>query len=1105
MKIINSLKPPVEHEEFNDYLIALNSNNSFVKILSGKENVVFNINFAKKSISSFKNVFGLNLVEENSFKNYDYYIKTLNNFLEYNEVDTIAIKCEVFSALIACLDKKIIEKLIKEYKDETILNIFNSKTFRNSVYQNSLSNETSNQVFDVLKKCVEESSLPKIFNHIKNINSSSGVKELIKQIGVGMKKSVENDKDGVYSNSDVEDMTSDEKLEWLKKYSADTKVFVVDIMGSKGSFTNIDFNSLFNPEFTTLNKINNKYKSFVDSIVLDDQKCSYYKTLVYLALFLGRKSINIQPAEHMNNLIDRDTRWAVGTEASSDASFYGDSELWKLVYGYAPFMTGERNPFTEIINNKEVDKMDTQALLMHKWFKENGLSEIVYNLIYEKGVVGDKSIYEVISLAKELITLLEEPIVASSALDNLTSAIKGIVSGMINTFVSTIDFSISGVVRSLFYKKFIPTGKSGNKISVAEFHDYLAFISAILKQYDGGAPVSTINKESFINQIYATISSGSATFSQCGYGAFDYKMNSENGMEFYTEYLEKISPKETFYLSRHIKSIHALIVFATQKESSKYGNAYVNVINYGDQSSVKALISKLSKQEIFFVLKKFNVNFIELESKVGESSLEDIVKYNDTLRDAQLYTDVSVLGTGFFNEFEAYDKVVLSMEMKQDFFESSNYAKYINKSIYHYFRIVNKNKSNLSKAILDANNVSDVDDFLMRFLPSFQEIARTLGMNTGSINSLIKVIDYVCNFITEIMFKKLYLDVKGFINDYVKSITDSIFTIIDEVGDKLGGSESLVIKFEFGGKFISGKLDSLLKILDDFTLTTKFLDKCFGDPNLSSVEIDGFFNEGNFLGDGSTNITIPFEEEKVKVILPEDKDFSEKDDSDYSKIEVVERPKDNDDLNIKIEITKDGFVEKIIETVSDKKDPPKYITFEKGDITITTNKNDKIVIVSKDDKKEGSLSITQDTYDKIENEIISKDEIGQLIEIRDFVTNITNKIIIDIQDELNKVKNQISEELDKKKPDNGKLSNLTNKEQELVKELENAKNKAGIITSNMSTSGNVTVDEENVILHDYANGDLDLNKLTAVLEDLNDFTQTNKIPLTTAQIMELLK
>ncbi|MGL5715871.1 MAG: hypothetical protein ACRCX2_22830, partial [Paraclostridium sp.] len=539
---------------------------------------------------------------------------------------------------------------------------------------------------------------------------------------------------------------------------------------------------------------------------------------------------------------------------------------------------------------------------------------------------------------------------------------------------------------------------------------------------------------------------------------------------------------------------------ATQKESKKYGSSYVNTINYGNQHSVNSLIKKLTKPEIFFVLKTFGVNFLTMDKEFDKYTLKEIMEFDDALRDAQLYNDMNYNSSGFYDSYVVYDKTVLSLEMRQEFFESSNYDKFINKGLSHFFAIVTKNKNNISKAILDSNNVSDVDDFLIRFLPSFNEIARTLGLNTGTIGHLIKAIDYICEFITTILFKKLYMDIKGYINDYVKAITDDLFTAIDEVGDKLGMSNGLVIKFEFGGRFISGKLESLMKVLDNFTLTSALLDKCFTDPNLDSVDLDAIIDNDFGFGDNTLESSFGKDEDfNINV----DNDYGYNEDS-YGK-KPIPTPPEEEDLKIKIEVEDKGFVEKVIEGTVGKKDPPKYITFEKGDITITTENNKKIVIVSKDDKKDNSFTITQDTYDKIESEIVSKDEIGQLIEIRDFVNNITNKVIIDIQDELNKTKNKIQAELDKAKPDNSKLKDLTKKEQDLVKELDSAKNKAGIKTNSITATNPTIVDEQDVVLHDYSNGDLNLNKLSAILGDLEEFTKNSKIPLTTAQIMELLK
>ena len=1101
MKIINSIAPSHEHENWNNYLLNLNDKHAFVNVLIGKGNIYDFENFAKGSILQFKSRFQLDFLEGNEFENYNVYIKFLNNFIEYNEVSIFSVRSEVLSSFIATLNKKGTDKILKQYSEQGIVDLFNSNMFCNDVHKKCEFLGSKNEVVEFLIDAVNRLGNQKIINKVKNLKSED-IKVVIKAIGSGMvsANSVNETEKGFTAT--IEDMTSEEKLEWLKKYSVDTNVTVIDIVGATSSISGLDYNSVFNPEFTVLDRLNDKYKNFVGSVKLNDQNCSLYKSLVYLAVYLAKDKVDTPPTEYMRRLIDRDSRWAVGRETTYDPSFYGDSDLWKMFYGYGPFMTGKRNPFEEIINNKQVVDMDKHALLMHKWFNENGLSEVIFNMIYEKGVVGDKSIYELLSMTKDLINLIEDPIVASSGLDNLTSAIKGIVSGMINSFVTTIDFSISGVARKLFYVKFIPVGK--NKISIGEFHDYIAFVSAILKQYEHGAPTSIIDRDSFVNKIYSSLSGDHSGFERAGYGAFDNKLNDKYGIPIYQDYLHKISENDTFYLSKHLKATHALVTFAVQKHLSKYGSSYESVISYGDQSSIKSIISSLRDEEIFYVLKTFGVNFTDFNDNFDKYSIRELVDFNNNLRDSQLYIDLDPYSGGFYNSFVNYDKTILSMEMNQEFFHRANYRKYINKSLNYYFGAVNRNKNNLAKAILDSNNVSNVDDFLMRFMHSFEELSRTLGLNTGTIGSLIYILDYICEFITSILFKRLYLDIKGYINDYVKSITDDIFTTIDSVGESLGGSNNTVIKFEIGGKFITGKLESLMKVLDDFTLTTKLLDQCFLDPDIRDVYVDDYINNndndftgGNFDNDLDIDIIIPDKENNGN-------NGNGSGGSGGGSGDLTKPPKD-EGLDITITVVDGDFVEKVIEAVIDKKEEPKYITYEKGNITITTDKGNKVILVSKDDSNNGSLSVTEDTYEKIENEIVSKEQIEQLIEIRDFVTNITNKIIIDLQNQLNSVKKDIESELNKVKPDNNKLSDLTQKEQEIIKEIEKVKEKNGITTSNIKGSVYEDAKDEEVVLHNFSNGKINLDKLTSILGDLDDFTQDSKMHLTTAQIMELLK
>lgn len=1114
MKIFNSKNPPYEHDEINTILKKMNSENGFFKVFVGLDNFIINGSISSISVLNFKNKFNFNMFDGESNMNVQRYFNLLNNFVEYNSVGINDLNSEVYSSFIAALDENNSIKIFKNIDSEDTVNAINSSFIYKYIYSKSEMYGTSNKVIPFIKDIISKTSYQKIINEIKIINdefSLENLESLFGAISTGIRKIKERDEIEHGYDAELGDMNSNEKLEWIKKYGVNSNLFVIDVVNMTTKiFDSIDYNTMFNAEMDTLNRLSEKYKSFVNSINLNDQNCSLYKTIIYMAIFLGRDSIKNDPTILMNKLINRDSRWAVGTEKTIDPSFYGNSDIWKMFYGYGPFMTGKKNPFSEIIDNKQVDDMDRQAMLMHKWFKENGLSGLIYDLIYDKDVFGDNSIYDIISMTKELLALLEEPIVASSGIDNLTNTIKGIVSGMINSFVSTIDFSISGVARKLFYQKFIPL--NGKKISIAEFHDYVAFVSSILKMYEDGAPIGVINKESFANNIYAKLSGSSEGFEKIGYGAFDSVMNTKSNLSQYEQYMHEVSKGQTFYLSKHNKVLYSLIMFAAQKKISQYGNVYGEKISFGNTTSIKSLISSLTSPEIFFVMHHFKVDFQRFNKRFEKYDIKEIIDFNNDLIDAQMYLDLDMYSGGFYKKFQDYNKEVLALEMKQTYFETSNYKKYINKSTNIYFDIVDKNKINLTKAVLDANNVSDVDDFLMRFLPSFEQLAKTLGFNTKVVSQITYLLDYICEFITTVLFKRMYMDIKNLINDYVKTVTDDIFTVIDSVGNALGGTNTLVVKFEFGGKFISGKLDSLLKILDDFTLTTKFLDKCFLDPDLDFVNIDEVL-------DNDFDISI-------------DENYNNGSDKLDPDIIIVDKDKDEDngnngngggtggsggttdkvdpdkDINVVITVidkTKDDFIEKIIETTLNKKDPPKYITYDKGNITITTENGDKVNIINKDDKKDnGNSSISGETYEKIESEIISKEQIDQFIEIRDFIANITNQVILDLQNQLNSVKKDIESELNKRKPDNSKIKELVEKEKELIEKLDKVKEENYIKTNSFNKSKVEQLSNDELVLHDFSNGDLNVDKIYGVLDDLDDFSSSNKIPITTAQIMEIL-
>lgn len=1108
MRVYKTLEPTSETYDFNSLLILMNSNNGFFKSMI-EENMPIINGLSDISLYTFKNKYNLFFLDNiKTTFNINHYLNLINQFCKYNICNNLSLQSEVYSTFLAILSEDFIKQIFDRNKELELIDIFSYDDFINDLYEKLLIVKNDRKFISTIKSILEKNEYFKILSSIKLFSDDSqNVKYNLKLFFEGLCEGIDNLRKHDSSSeleftANFDDLTFNEKVDWFKKYDPNINLFVVDVanMGMK-IFEGINHNTLFNPEFDTLNRLSNKYKSFVDSINMNEQNCALYKTLIYTTLYLCRDKINISPAKYMKKLIDRDSRWATDDEKTVNPSFYGNSDIWKMFYGYGPFMSGQKNPFKEIIDNKQVDDMDRQALLMHKWFKNNGLSGIVYNILYEKGVAGDYSIYDLISMSKDLLALLEEPIVASSAIDSLTGTIKGIVSGIINSFVTTIDFKISGIARSLFYKKFIPINQ--NKISISEFHDYVAFVSAILKCYDKGSPVGIINKDNFIDNVYRKLSGGVSGFEEIGYGAFSSELNINSGLGQYFDYLTKDNKGKIFYMEQQLKTLYTLIMFSIQKQFSKFGAGFKNIINYGSRIRVKELISTLTESEIFFVLHHFKIDFSRFNTKFTKYNMEEIVDFNNSLIDANLYLSLDPSGN-FYRKYESYDKNILALEMKQTYFRTCEYRKYIRKSLDIYFEVVDLNKNSLAKAIFNTNKVSNVDDFLMRFLPSFEELSKTLGFSKNTISELIYILDYICEFITSILFKRLYLDIKNLINNYVKSITEDLFTIVDGVGEKLGGNNTTIIKFEFGGKFISGKLDSLLKILDDFTLTTEFLDQCFLNPDIENVYIDKFIdNNLNFVGDMNN-----YYDENIKVDIVDKTNQKDTTGIDIEDGDYIENKKEPIEITIvdKKEEKKETFIEKIIETPFEKKDPPKIIIYDKGKVEVITENGRKVTIIDKNDKIEnGNLIVTDETNKRIESEIISKNEIEQFIEIRDFVSNITNEVILDLQNKINSVKKEIQAELNKNKPDNSKLKELISQETELNEKLTEVKKNTGTVMSEVDKTKLELSDDKQVIIHDFSNGDVNFDKLESILKDLNDFSVNNKIPLTTAQIMQLLR
>lgn len=855
---------------------------------------------------------------------------------------------------------------------------------------------------------------------------------------------------------------------------------------------------LLNPDLTFLNKIQNKYTSFCNSINKDDSLCGLLKTIIYAASFLTKDSLDFYPNQRMKAITEVSSRWAVGDEHNQNSSFYGDSDFTKAFAAYYAFINGKRNPLFEIIDNRLVNVMDDEAMKMHKYFYDNGIEDFIYELIYDKKIAGNKSVYELIGTIKELIEIIESPICVTTFQNGLLSQIKGFVSSIINTTAQSLEFSLTSVMRELFYVAFIPIGKT--KISLSDAYNYLTFFKMILeKTSDSNVEIENVSREQFVSEAYKLLGVREKDIEKIGYCSFDYEMNDSSGLNMYQEYLVKNKYGNPFTARNDLKLFYSLVKFGIHKQVYETGNVdfYYN-FNYGDIVAIRKVLSNLNTKELFYVFELYGIEFKDIDIDFSKYSTDKTLEYNYKLRDITLaYNHNSI---EFYKTYKHKDNGVTESNSFYEVFLQSKYKTLLNEMIKIYNNVILENKRSIDKLVFKINDITDIDDFVMRILPSLIELAHVFGINNIGISHIIKILDYICYFISDLLFRNMFIKIKFQLLELIKQFTDNMFEEIDKEFDKTG---DFILKIDLGGSNVVKKLESIMNILDDVTIASAGIQNCFRDPDFS---LNDFYK--NSIGDTDFDEIIINKYDKngsledSKIVQSENPIYNIPSDN------ITINEYGNTEYNISNNPIDKEIISKIIQTPSAQTN--KKLIYNNGSIYLETENKNRIKIIYNDDsKKNGVLKKT--ITDEIAKEIINdNNEFELLIEIRDFIRNITSSEIVSIFNKMSNIDKKIVIENGKKIPNYNYIKELQQEYENLTKELERAKNTNNMFISSdtISTqSKNYSQSEENLNQSDIliTNNEAELQEKKELLEEVENIVVKNGSHLTNYEIIQLLK
>lgn len=881
----------------------------------------------------------------------------------------------------------------------------------------------------------------------------------------------------------IEKMTHNEKIDYLKANDHNVDVITVDSLGMLGKgFDTLFVDRLLNPENFYIKSTTEKYMKYMEGLKENQASCDMLKTVIFSTIYLMKNKKGV-PFSFMKNVTEKDSHWAVGTEDTGEASFYGNNNMMKAFSVYYNFMEGKKNPYSDIIDNNDYVDMENDMLKLHKYLKDHDLEEEAYKILFESKIAGNKSIMDILGTTSDLFKVLEEPIIAGLEGDIL-SMLTGIISSIMNSTLAIIDFGLTGVMKILFYKQFIQIGK--RKYSIGEIYDYLNFIKLILLNYDSLDEVEAMPKEEYFNHAFDILGIRMNNIEKIGFGAYSSSLNNSEDTKIVYKYniLEKGIDGKNYEVKEHSKVLYTVISFAIQKRKKllNIGNKgkYGNEINLSSETEILNLINSLDENETFWLFDKMGIND-DFNMKIGGLSEKELFEFNNTVEDLSYEYDLDDIE--FYEYYEKENLENLLNKKNNINFSSFLYEKYLNACIDEYLKKVSVNKRKLKIEIFDENNISNADDFLVRFLPSIKILCRTLGINSPTISTIVEIIEFILSYVVDIIFKKLFIGLKSNIFEMFKGFTDKLEEELNKNKSTLG---PIIIDLNLPGAKISDKIDAIIKKINEGISVLGNLKDCFNNVSMISKE-----EKEDLEHSGRVNI------KQGESIFKRDLTIRESWEEDISN-------------NIDELFYKNGTI--YGETIKGEK----ILIIDAVDSIV----NDEIITNHTINKMEVSNKNSNELKNNFEKEdiffhkkIIGKDTFDKLIEVRDFINNATNSKLSTLINEINKLSKKIKKELGKNKIDLKKIKDLEKEKAKLTEIYKNVKNNTGTFTSNIlkeesNSEISVTVTEENqaIKLHDFRNDkQTPFLEKYEVLKKVEEIVIEHNIPMTNSEILKLIK
>lgn len=836
-----------------------------------------------------------------------------------------------------------------------------------------------------------------------------------------------------------------------------------------------DWNSdqaLTNPATKMLNEVYTRYYALANDLTQNSPKCELLKTILYAGTFLlrepNKKSNNSEASvfNKMNEITSAPVNWATGTHKTNEPSFYGDSEFAKMFYSYYAYMVQDYNPFSDVMDNATCNKMDMDAMDIHSMLASDELQKIVYDLIYNKDLVGDKSLYEMVHMTRDILKLLGEPIVVSNSISEMINYVSGILSSIINNLINELDFAISDIMAELFYSDVFPWF-DGKKISLAGIYNSIAFLIVILEQCNTtDRKIDSISETEFVNKAMSILGIEEDGLSRCGFFAFTGMLNDKDSSSFLSymnkDGLFKDYKDDVYTCKRNEKVAYSIIKFAEAKHNFLNTNEFSSdEKDYSNKSYITKLANSLTKEEYYYIFDLYGVNRIALEDHFTSYTSKELYDFNFDIIKTDIMARFNHDSPSFYKAFNDANKNSIRMEMKETNYNHKLYKQWIEISLEEYLDAKDYNETMFEDNYLDSIRLGDLDDFLMRFLPSIVTLGRVFNKNMSSLTTVIDFLKSVNHFITQDLFLNLFIGVKDKLIRIARAYTENMFATLNSLSSQFPNKTLIDLNLDTSDAV--NELDRMLKVMEDITQLTNMISNCYKD--------------------GNNNIYSRNAERKNNITLI-NSDYLDENPAYFTKV--------NEDNNLDYET----------------------IYYENGKIIGVKPGGKEIIIVGAEDEYNSNTGIIIRNKDLgLDNNIssetngnsnISDPNYNTLIKIRDSISNAGNIEIISIMNEIKQQEQSLSNEYSKAKPDISKTKEIKIEINKLTKDLNDAKNKYNMITSNESIN-QIEPTILKIELFNFINGNYTFEERAKAIQELNETAINSGIPLTNSDIFYLLQ